>query len=1093
MEPSSSDPKETYRIIYNIAKELDDLKKSANNIPQLFDSSVENKRQELVERCTKLLFVYNESIGKKTREILWRKGFYDFIALSKKFYHCKDTENAENDKESQQLAMTRNREKIRDFIFDGIRSYKHIAIKIEELYDLDLQYLIDFTIIKDEDDSLKAVKGSNPNQVANGHSVADKSLEAISYALDIVHSSFLSLGDLHRYFIDFHLDKTLITKEMTARFYFEAFKLNPTIGMAQNQLGTLFYGQNYDLDSIYHYLYSLICTVPFDLSENNVCRLLLAHVDYLEGLDPDKVEFSLRDFYARFYLIVDIFFFDKDVPDFNSLCHCVLIDLRKILCSNSINIAEGCLFKIVCILLFCLSKLKMINSQKVYSLNAFLVAVCSDLIDASIVNLEQYILTKSKQNAKFEEEYAEAFNKFEAVVRKSREDYKLYQERIEPNNRSTLSSHNKSATTDSEGRSQLSDVHDKLAVNNQHNKNNATRSSDEAKESDLKTPLSTKSKRRKMRRRRKRFQHSDESSCYDSESDYDTDLSSNEDQNDDYSDLSSNFESDFSDIEDDEGIKPERDDEGLEDEGKQTTFSENEDIVIEEESIIYPNGRETPDLLNGIAQISITSAPLNFKSDSEEDKNLRNGENGEDLPLEPPVKLKYRNKYSKIDPNIIIDFAQKESTMRCLKILFDWLRINHEILFGCYHSNPEFIHKIMKLLNYCNIDIFTRKVYFDRGFIKSPNVRQDLDQLFEIRSTIPLSEDAILKNFDLLQNTQIPLDWELTIREGITKNEENIMRIFKMVDFGFFICKMKKFNYNFCAKTRRFTENLRKKREKKKSSRRRERRAKNGRKREGQVRRFSERRNSTRKGYTSNEEKDTVEETRSTSIPIQRKGYLRNRNQNSESKTMTSSGGDDERTSSLAGNKCEIMGQLWLRNEVETLETKMKKKPMNVILTPYIVVDTKSLTEYTNIVKNLVKTKKFIVLIPNAVLSELDELKKNSDRARNVIRWLEQEFRRGNRHMRSQRDNESQSLSFLKIPKKLDRDATCFLQIVKFCNYIVTHHSDGIEHDANVLTYLSGDSLHEKCIPNFSYTGILETIPVRFDQVANFYDKYKKK
>lgn len=79
------------------------------------------------------------------------------------------------------------------------------------------------------------------------------------------------------------------------------------------------------------------------------------------------------------------------------------------------------------------------------------------------------------------------------------------------------------------------------------------------------------------------------------------------------------------------------------------------------------------------------------------------------------------------------------------------------------------------------------------------------------------------------------------------------------------------------------------------------------------------------------------------------------------------------------------------------------------------------------------------------------------------------------------------------VARFTDRDATCFLQIVKFCNYIVTHHSDGIEHDANVLTYLSGDSLHEKCIPNFSYTGILETIPVRFDQVANFYDKYKKK
>lgn len=37
-----------------------------------------------------------------------------------------------------------------------------------------------------------------------------------------------------------------------------------------------------------------------------------------------------------------------------------------------------------------------------------------------------------------------------------------------------------------------------------------------------------------------------------------------------------------------------------------------------------------------------------------------------------------------------------------------------------------------------------------------------------------------------------------------------------------------------------------------------------------------------------------------------------------------------------------------------------------MIMTPFVVVDAKALTEYNGIVKNLVKSKKFIVLIPNA-------------------------------------------------------------------------------------------------------------------------------
>lgn len=187
-----------------------------------------------------------------------------------------------------------------------------------------------------------------------------------------------------------------------------------------------------------------------------------------------------------------------------------------------------------------------------------------------------------------------------------------------------------------------------------------------------------------------------------------------------------------------------------------------------------------------------------------------------------------------------------------------------------------------------------------------------------------------------------------------------------------------------------------------------------------------------------------------------------------------------------------VMGRLWLENEVETLESKLKKRPVNVTLTPYLVLDSKCLSEYTAIVKNLVKTKKFVVLIPSAVLSDLDELKKHSEGARNAIKWLEVEFSKGNRFLRSQKSNESLPMPLVKIPKKLDRDGSVFQQIVQFCNHIVTNHPD--KDCTDIITYLSGDSLYDRKLGNgSSYTGILEAIPVKFEQIVSFYSSYKRK
>lgn len=114
------------------------------------------------------------------------------------------------------------------------------------------------------------------------------------------------------------------------------------------------------------------------------------------------------------------------------------------------------------------------------------------------------------------------------------------------------------------------------------------------------------------------------------------------------------------------------------------------------------------------------------------------------------------------------------------------------------------------------------------------------------------------------------------------------------------------------------------------------------------------------------------------------------------------------------------------------------QKNSNLVFTPYLVVDTKALTEFTTIIKSMLKTKKFVILVPLSVLTELDELKKNNDqhgeKVRIVIKWLEQEFIKGNRFLRSQRQNEVLSLPIIKVPKKLGK-----LKVVEYTlsqNYI---------------------------------------------------------
>lgn len=434
------------------------------------------------------------------------------------------------------------------------------------------------------------------------------------------------------------------------------------------------------------------------------------------------------------------------------------------------------------------------------------------------------------------------------------------------------------------------------------------------------------------------------------------------------------------------------------------TDDDDEDVVIEDEQIIYPNNGQPLNNQNHYDSSIFGDFMSSFKQlqllDNEETKNGQNSFTFEQSTISNPFdfskfnlidnveatlandvsssnatsapeKLRFKQKYTKIDPNIIIEFFEQENTMIALKLLFDWLRGNNGIIVNCFTTNPEFIDKIYDLLNIMNIDIFTRKVYFDRSYVETENVRDNLRALFDMRQNIPLKEDVLLKECCVFDVCQRHMDWALPLKLKITDNEETILRIFLFIDFGFSLCKMKKFDYNFCSRTRNFikvpsSKPRSAKRTRKRGRRNRGRRGVRNRSRNRRTEMSVLPRDEDAARSSADDANDVVVEKK----PNLKKGYLKNRQQNNQVTAANENGavvanGSSEKSAPVStADKHQLMGKLWLKHEIEVLEAKMSKN--SLILTPYLVVDTKVLSHHLDIVKKLVKARKFVILIPSA-------------------------------------------------------------------------------------------------------------------------------
>lgn len=863
-----------FRNVFQTVKTLDEQKSKFSSVALLFAEDVTAKRDCLIVDLETIILEDFETIGRKSRDILWRKVYYDPISISKRL--LKTQSNNLSEDEVFQLV---------NFIKAAIKNYKTLVLKFEDLFSLDLRFIIDFGIIANGAEGFEK-KTTKEIYTAN----------EMNHAIETIHTFLVCLGDLHRYCIEFNFSEHDVSintsKDLAAKYYVEAFKLNPKLGSPHNQLGTLLAGENQEIDSIFHYLYSLCSPVPFDLSEANVSRIFQQNVEALEkNCDQVSEGFNLKEFIQQLILVIDIFFYDKEIGEFNTLCRTVLVSFKEYLAKNRRSHQADVTFQITSIFMLCLLKLKIKNSPKVHSLNAFLVAFCAEIVEVAIVKAENFIECQKDENLKFCDSYNKRFFDFDRKIKLAREktqETSKNDSESDQKNGHAMSIESKSTSQEAEIKVPIKIAKKPLPQTSNHN-----------------------------RRRRKR--------CKGSESDGTSDDSDSESEESDNESMNSDFDSydDFSD-----------------------RYSEDdEDVVIENEEIVYQE--DLPE--------------KSYEFENEDDVVIE--EVVEEAPgtSEEELKLKYKKKYTKVNPSILIQFGElHDGWMKSLKILFDWLRLNNDILMSCYRSNPEFIGQIMKLINLLNIDIFTRKIFFERGMLTVKNVRENLRHLFDVRHTIPTREDVVFKKCMMFDELQRPLEWELSYKLQVTSDEDVILRNFKIIDFGFYLCKMKKFHYSFCARSRVFIEKVSGRRGDGRRGDRRQRKVSNenngGGKRGGKRR--ERRRNRKRKNPEINGfermsiQKHEEEEIEYPSIEQSnqrscRKGYLRNK--------------PDKENDDIE-KKNELMGKLWLKSEIQSLESKKH----SVALTPYIMLDSKCLTDYLYIVKNLVKSKKFVVLIPKA-------------------------------------------------------------------------------------------------------------------------------
>ncbi|CAG5099472.1 Similar to SMG5: Protein SMG5 (Homo sapiens) [Cotesia congregata] len=648
----------------------------------------------------------------------------------------------------------------------------------------------------------------------------------------------ICLGDLARYKLD--LDPTW-DPMIASRYYKMAITIDPNIGMPHNQLGTVAGIKNYGVDAVYHYMRCILCSESFEGAEGNLKRIISSH------LFTEKEKLPSQRCAARLFTLLQKW--NNGTPvntdKINEDCQNLLYDIQTCMTADKLNPQKNNLNSntsentpenndsdnlprtIEEYLQNCKSEQPSPNLS--FEVIFKMVSIC--LMSISKLQLRNssqvhgviaFVLSLLSQLLQVVID-----NLQKSIVECLPNGVLVKEEQIYVEEKLIVESEN------SEEINNDLDVNDNTKnLANGHLINGSVKDKIKAKGKVRKSLLS-------KFRRRKRINSSDSDNS-------DLEIPHSDDSSDDFnSDISENEEdcvhSDADDL--------------------------TEDEVEVEENVGLANGAifDVPEV-NSVKEEEI-------KSDSNE------------IPSENGT-INYLFQKKHVDLNNYFNLLAKEGLFYSIKMCFDWLKSNPEIIKSI--CNSLLLERVATFINLINIDKYY-DVLFEK-WEKDREVSLKADKLQEYCKTVPLPEDIDLRGLNVLENAHKDIDWQILRKLMISKNEEVLLRIVKLVDFGNFLSNIEGSGFMYNEEDNLFAVAQADK--------------------EKQI------------DLIKKEEEGTEQEDR-----------VKNDNEiNSEHPR---------------GKLMRHMGKLWLKAEVRALETRLRSK----LMSPYLVVDHEALTKHTPTLK----------------------------------------------------------------------------------------------------------------------------------------------
>lgn len=137
-------------------------------------------------------------------------------------------------------------------------------------------------------------------------------------------------------------------------------------------------------------------------------------------------------------------------------------------------------------------------------------------------------------------------------------------------------------------------------------------------------------------------------------------------------------------------------------------------------------------------------------------------------------------KKQSLDPIEILNVLSGEGMLASIKVCFDWLMINPDVVQSCANSSRTLLKRISTFLNLINVDV--------EALLKNPESLISLKNLPVSIDTAPVPEDVELKGLRVFEEAQKNLNWEFFRKLNMNKREETLLRSMKLINFGHFLC-----------------------------------------------------------------------------------------------------------------------------------------------------------------------------------------------------------------------------------------------------------------------------------------------------------------